>query len=155
MIADKFVNLYARNGGLRDKLVAERDVVLTYALRALHEGGIDAHLAFEGGTCMRETVFGSAGRFSEDLDFTLDASEPEDDVLVSLVGVFNRELHGITFTFDEYYKTDGVWSQNVSTLGCWRLTGMSRRSAGGDRASGRRARFYGRIASRARGTRDA
>ena len=35
MIADKFVDLYARNSGLRDKLVAERDVVLTYALRAL------------------------------------------------------------------------------------------------------------------------
>lgn len=34
MIADKFVDLYARNSGLRDKLVAERDVVLTYALRA-------------------------------------------------------------------------------------------------------------------------
>jgi hypothetical protein len=29
VIADKFVDLYARNAGLRDKLVAERDVVLT------------------------------------------------------------------------------------------------------------------------------
>ncbi len=28
MIADKFVDLYARNSGLRDKLVTERDVVL-------------------------------------------------------------------------------------------------------------------------------
>ena len=35
MIADKYVDLYARNSGLRDKLVAERDVVLTYALHAL------------------------------------------------------------------------------------------------------------------------
>jgi hypothetical protein len=29
VIEDKFVDLYARNSGLRDKLVAERDVVLT------------------------------------------------------------------------------------------------------------------------------
>ena len=107
MIADKFVDLYARNSGLRDKLVAERDVVLTYALRALHDSGIDAHLAFKGGTCLRKNVFGSAGRFSEDLDFTLDSSEPEDDVLVRLVEVFNREHYGVTFTFEEYYKTDG------------------------------------------------
>lgn len=35
MIADKFVDLYARNSGVRDKLIAERDIVLTYALRVL------------------------------------------------------------------------------------------------------------------------
>jgi hypothetical protein len=48
MIADKFVDLYARNSGLGDKLVAERDVVLTYALRALHDfsGGLrEIHFA--------------------------------------------------------------------------------------------------------------
>lgn len=33
MIEDKYVDLYARNSGLRDKVVAERDIVLTYALR--------------------------------------------------------------------------------------------------------------------------
>ncbi len=107
MIADKFVDLYARNSGLRDKLVAERDVVLTYALRALVDAGVMDHLAFKGGTCLRKVVFGSAGRFSEDLDFTLDSELPEDDVLVHLVEVFNQEHHGIAFELDEYYKTDG------------------------------------------------
>ena len=107
MIADKFVDLYARNSGLGDKLVAERDVVLTYALRALHDTGIDAHLAFKGGTCLRKTVFGSTGRFSEDLDFTLDTDEADDDVLVRLVEGLNREHHGVRFIFDEYYKADG------------------------------------------------
>ena len=48
MIEDKFVDLYARNSGLRDKLVAERDVVLTYALRALLDAGVMDHLAFKG-----------------------------------------------------------------------------------------------------------
>jgi predicted nucleotidyltransferase component of viral defense system len=107
VIADKFVDLYARNSGLRDKLVAERDVVLTYALRVLEDTGVAAHLAFKGGTCLRKTVFGSSGRFSEDLDFTLATAEPDDDVLVRVVDAFNGERYGITFTFDEYYKTDG------------------------------------------------
>ena len=80
MIADKFVDLYARNSGLRDKLVAERDVVLTYALRQLFDTGVMDHLAFKGGTCLRKMIFGSSGRFSEDLDFTMDSEQPEDDV---------------------------------------------------------------------------
>jgi len=106
VIADKFVDLYARNSGLRDKLIAERDVVLTYALRALADAGVMDHLAFKGGTCLRKLVFGASGRFSEDLDFTIDSSEPDDDVLVRLVETFNRESYGITFSFDEYYKTE-------------------------------------------------
>ena len=97
MIADKFVDLYARNSGVRDKLVAERDVVLTYALRVLCETDVMTHLAFKGGTCLRKTLFGSSGRFSEDLDFTLDTDEPVDDVLMLLVDAFNAEHHGITF----------------------------------------------------------
>jgi len=110
VIADKFVDLYARNSGLRDKLIAERDVVLTYALRALFEAGALAHLAFKGGTCLRKTVFGSTGRFSEDLDFTLDSDEPEDDVLIQIVETFNREWHGVSFSFEEPYKTDAETS---------------------------------------------
>jgi predicted nucleotidyltransferase component of viral defense system len=106
MIAAKFVDLYARNSGLRDKLVAERDVVLTYALAALVDGGVMTDLAFKGGTCLRKLVFGSSGRFSEDLDFTLASDQPEDNVLLRLVEAFNRTHHGITFAFDEYYKTD-------------------------------------------------
>ncbi len=107
MIEDKFVDLYARNSGLRDKLVAERDVVLTYVLRVLLDAGVMDHLAFKGGTCLRKLIFGTAGRFSEDLDFTLDTDMADDDVLTELVEALNCEHHGITFTFDEYYKTDG------------------------------------------------
>ena len=101
MIEDKFVDLYARNSGLRDKLVAERDVVLTYSLRGLIDNGVMDHLAFKGGTCLRKMVFGSSGRFSEDLDFTLDSERPEDDVLLDLVESLNREHYGISFVFDD------------------------------------------------------
>jgi len=107
MIEDKFVDLYARNSGLRDKLVAERDIVLTYALRGLIDDGVIDHLAFKGGTCLRKMIFGSAGRFSEDLDSTLDSERQEDDVLLDLVESLNREHYGISFVYDEYYKTDG------------------------------------------------
>jgi len=106
VIAEKFVDLYARNNGLRDKLVAERDVVLTYALWSLIEAGVMDQLAFKGGTCLRKAIFGSAGRFSEDLDFTLDSDLAEDEVLIDIVEAFNRENHGIVFYLRDYYKTE-------------------------------------------------
>lgn len=128
MIADKFVDLYARNSGLRDKVVAERDVVLTYALRALTDAGVMDRLAFKGGTCLRKLLFGSAGRFSEDLDFTLATEDSEDDVLVRLVEVFNREHYGVTFVFDDYYKTvdDTSFGGDVLYRHDWNTTGRFR-----------------------------
>ena len=128
MIEDKFVDLYAPNSGLRDKLVAERDVVLTYALRVLLDTGVMDHLAFKGGTCLRKLIFGSAGRFSEDLDFTLDSDRLDDDVLTDLVEVFNAEHHGITFTFDEYYKTedDTSFGGDVHYTHAWNAAGRFR-----------------------------
>jgi predicted nucleotidyltransferase component of viral defense system len=106
VIAGKYIDLYARDSGLRDKLVAERDVVLTYALHALLEAGVMDHLAFKGGTSLRKLVFGTAGRFSEDLDFTLDSDLDQDDVLVNLIEVLNSVHHEVDFSFKAYYKTD-------------------------------------------------
>lgn len=128
MIEDKFVDLYARNSGLRDKLVAERDIVLTYALRVILDAGVMDHLAFKGGTCLRKIFFGSSGRFSEDLDFTLDTELPEDDVLVQLVETLNLEYYGIDFTFDEYYKTldDSSFGGDVSYRHAWNEAGRFR-----------------------------
>jgi predicted nucleotidyltransferase component of viral defense system len=128
VIADKFVDLYARNAGLRDKLVAERDVVLTYALAALVDDGVMSELAFKGGTCLRKIVFGSSGRFSEDLDFTLTSDQPEDDVLVHLIEAFNRAYFGIRFRFDEYYKTqdDNSFGGDVFYSHAWNNSGHFR-----------------------------
>ena len=128
MIAEKFVDLYARNSGLRDKLVAERDVVLTYALRSMIDVGVLDHLAFKGGTCLRKAIFGSAGRFSDDLDFTLDSPLNEDDVLISIVEAFNRESHGIVFDLRDYYKTEDETSfgGDVSYRHEWNDTGRFR-----------------------------
>lgn len=128
MIQEKFVDLYARNSGVRDKLVAERDVVLTYALSALHDAGVMNDLSFKGGTCFRKLVFGSAGRFSEDLDFTLDTDRADDDVLTDIVEVFNREHYGVTFSFDEYYKTeaDTSFGGDVLYRHAWNSAGRFR-----------------------------
>lgn len=125
MIEDKLVDLYARNSGLRDKRVAERDVVLTYALRALFDAGVMDHLAFKGGTCLRKIVFGSAGRFSEDLDFTVDTDGPEDDVLVDVVETLDGEHYGVTFSSDDYYKTedDLSFGGNVRYRHAWNDSG--------------------------------
>jgi hypothetical protein len=46
VILGKFIDLFARDSGVRDKLIAERDVVLTCALQALVEDGVMAHLAY-------------------------------------------------------------------------------------------------------------
>src|SRR5579883_446357 len=85
VIDSKFVDLYARNSKQRDKMVAERDIVLTYALQALQDAGVMNDLAFKGGTCLRKIVFGSTGRFSEDLDFTLDTDRDRDTVLIEII----------------------------------------------------------------------
>ena len=116
MIKEKFGDLYARDSGLRDKLIVERDIVLTYALHALLESGLMDELAFKGGTCLRKMTFGSSGRFSEDLDFTLDTDRSEDDVLVGLLDAFDREHCGIAFTCSEYYKTEGDASFGAEVL---------------------------------------
>jgi predicted nucleotidyltransferase component of viral defense system len=125
MIESKYVDLYARNSGIKDKLVAERDVVLTYALRALIDSGAMAQLAFKGGTCLRKITFGSSGRFSEDLDFTADTDANPDEVLIRVVDTFNAEHFGITFTMDDYYKTDddGSFGGDVLYRHSWNTTG--------------------------------
>ena len=123
MIADKFVDLYARDSGLRDKLVAERDVVLTYALHALEEAGVMKAFAFKGGTCLRKMFIGSQGRFSTDLDFTALEEHDHEDVILAMMGAFEKEFHGIKFHIPDnsYYETlDGLsWGVNPTYSHEW------------------------------------
>lgn len=62
VIAEKVVDLYARDSGVRDKLVVEHDVVLTYALRGSEDAGRDQHSVFKGVPAFAEGGFGSAWR---------------------------------------------------------------------------------------------
>jgi len=61
--------------------VADQEIVLHYALALLNEAGLLGYrvgddvprpLLFKGGTALRKCVFGSTGRFSQDID--LDAT---------------------------------------------------------------------------------
>ena len=54
-----------------DIRVAIQEVVLTILLQRIYTSSLRDHLAFKGGTALRKLVFGSAGRFSEDLDFAV------------------------------------------------------------------------------------
>src|SRR5262249_14494423 len=111
---------------VKDQLVAEREVVLTYALGLLCDTGAIEHLAFKGGTCLRKVVFGSTGRFSEDLDFTL-RTEDDQAALTALYEAFHREYHGITFSLpDDWYETDDGFGMEVSYRHAWNTSGKFR-----------------------------
>jgi predicted nucleotidyltransferase component of viral defense system len=126
VIEKKVVDRYAHQSSVKDQLVAEREVVLTYALHALGDAKTLDLLAFKGGTCLRKIVFGSTGRFSEDLDFTLCGDDVQ-EALTALYEVFNREHHGVTFSLDdEWYETDDGFGMEVKYRHGWNASGRFR-----------------------------
>ena len=70
MLTHAQVQCYAAESGLRDVMVAEKEIVLTFLLQLMAERGILEHLAFKDGTCLRKMFAGSQECFSTDLDFT-------------------------------------------------------------------------------------
>lgn len=105
-----------------DRLVAERDVILTYVLEALSRGSdpLLTHLAFKGGTCLKKIYLGKTGRFSLDLDFTsVDLTRRQ------LQNRFKKVLdgkthHDINFRFiDEYSKDEESYGANISYSHNW------------------------------------
>lgn len=76
MLERRHVVFYARSGGVPEDR-AERDVVLTYVLRVLRDGGLLPYLGFKGGTCLKKVYLGKTGRFSMDLDFTAVDVDPQ------------------------------------------------------------------------------
>lgn len=115
MIEEKFLDLFAHSSKLRDKMVAERDVILTYALQLLSMSGLLKALAFKGGTCIRKIILGTSGRFSMDLDFTALKRRQPDDFVLEMMEVLNCEFHGITFRLEEGWRiTQGGRSFTVT-----------------------------------------
>jgi len=58
---------FVHRSGIAEGSIAEREVVLTYALDLLHVSGQLARFAFKGGTCIRKVYQKSTGRFSMEL----------------------------------------------------------------------------------------
>lgn len=87
MLSEAIIRQYAH--GARVSLeVAGQDIALHYALAMLNEhgligtppgGGPHGPLLFKGGTALRKCVFGSLGRFSEDIDLDARSTCPTRD----------------------------------------------------------------------------
>lgn len=111
MIEQKFVSLYAREKKV-NLLIAERSVVLTYALRILEETGLSS-IALKGGTCLRKVYFEDMARFSLDLDFVSEDLEEREDAsprraepseaILEVAEIIEGTHYGITFSLSDVY----------------------------------------------------
>jgi predicted nucleotidyltransferase component of viral defense system len=63
MLTQPQVQRYSTECGLRNIMIAEKEVALTFLLQLLSERGILDRLAFKGGTCLRKIFVGSRGDF--------------------------------------------------------------------------------------------
>jgi len=129
MLTQPQVQRYSTESGLRDIMIAEKEVVLTFLLQLLSERGILNRLAFKGGTCLRKIFIGSQGRFSTDLDFTGIEEHDHEEIILNMMQAFERPFHGIQFTIpdDSYYETqDGLsWGVNPTYSHDWNTSGVS------------------------------
>src|ERR1700675_1887287 len=129
MLPQPQVQRYSAESGLRDIMIAEKEVVLTFLLQLLSERGMLDRFAFKGGTCLRKMIVGSQGRFSTDLDFTSLQEHDHEDVIVDMMEAFEQPFHGIQFSIpdDSYYETqDGLsWGVNPIYSHDWNASGVS------------------------------
>ena len=129
MLTQPQVQRYSTESGLRDIMIAEKEVVLTFLLQLLSERGILDKLAFKGGTCLRKMFVGSQGRFSTDLDFTGIEEHDHEDIILDLMQAFELPFYGIKFAVPDegYYETqDGLsWGVNPTYSHDWNASGVS------------------------------
>jgi predicted nucleotidyltransferase component of viral defense system len=129
MLTQPQVQRYAIESGLRDIMIAEREVVLTFLLQLLSERSILDRLAFKGGTCLRKIFVGSQGRFSTDLDFTGIGEHDHEEVILDMLQAFEQPFHGIQFAIadESYYETqDGLsWGVNPTYSHAWNASGIN------------------------------
>jgi len=129
MLTQAQVQRYANDSGLRDIMIAEKEIVLTFLLELFAERGILDRLAFKGGTCLRKMHLGGQGRFSTDLDFTGLEEHDHEDVVLQMMEMFQEPFHGIQFEIPDgaYYETeDGIsWGVNPVYTHEWNQSGQS------------------------------
>ena len=129
MLTQPQVQRYSNESGLRDIMIAEKEVILTFLLQLLPERGILDRLAFKGGTCLRKMFLGTQGRFSTDLDFTGIEDHDHEEVILDMMAAFEQPYHGIQFAIpgEGYYETqDGLsWGVNPTYAHEWNASGVS------------------------------
>lgn len=121
MIAQAFVRQFAA-GQKIDLDVADQEVVLHYALARLNAIGLVGYppgeqtpgpLLFKGGTALRKCIFGSTGRFSQDID--LDATH-KNGFEETIEAAFQpaQPYYGIVFSLPRFrYSSDDNFSGTV------------------------------------------
>src|SRR5262245_17955829 len=129
MLLKSQVQRYSADSGLRDIMIAEKEIILTYLLQLLTERGLLHRFAFKGGTCLRKMIIGSQGRFSTDLDFTAIEEHDHETIILDMMDAFSKPFHGIQFTIPDnsYYDTqDGLsWGVNPVYTHSWNSSGRS------------------------------
>ena len=128
MLTQPQVQRYSAQSGLRDIMIAEKEITLTYVLQLFSDKGILGELAFKGGTCLRKMHLGGQSRFSTDLDFTATKEHDPEDLILEMMAAFDEPYHGITFNLDdEYYETqDGLsWGISPRYKHDWNTGGLS------------------------------
>lgn len=127
MLTQPQVQRYTMESGLRDIMIAEKEIVLTFLLQLLSERGLLDRMAFKGGTCIRKMFLGNQGRFSTDLDFTGIEEHDHEDVILAMMEAFEQAFHGIQFAIPDegYYETqDGLsWGVNPTYVHDWNQAG--------------------------------
>lgn len=86
MISEAAIRRYAGENRI-DVVVARQEIVLMILLeRIFSDANLRDAVALKGGTALRKLVFGSAGRFSEDMDF-VSVGDDYDAVQTELIGL--------------------------------------------------------------------
>lgn len=123
------VQRYSAESGLRDIMIAEKEIILTFLLQLLTERGLLDRFAFKGGTCLRKMVIGGQGRFSTDLDFTALEEHDHEAIVLDMMAAFEQPFHDIQFSIpdESYYETqDGLsWGVNPAYSHAWNGSGES------------------------------
>lgn len=121
MVPRAFVRQYAVSQQI-DEPVADQEIVLHYTLALLNEVGLvgpgrdgdsAGPLLFKGGTALRKCVFGSTGRFSQDID--LDATADTGlEAEIEATFADHNPYHGIAFAIPTFrYSDEGNFSGTV------------------------------------------
>ncbi len=106
-----------------DVAVADQEIVLHYVLALLNAQGLigsppggetPGALLFKGGTALRKCVFGSTGRFSQDID--LDATHRNGfEAEIEAAFAAHNPYYGIRFSVPNFrYSQDGNFSGTVN-----------------------------------------
>lgn len=122
MLSRQIIRQYAAGQNIALE-VADQEVVLHYALAMLNEAGLLGYrvgedapgpLLFKGGTALRKCVFGSTGRFSQDIDLDATHTNGLEAEIERAVGDLSP-YHGIEFRIAGFrYSDDGNFSGTIA-----------------------------------------